>query len=410
MLSSQYWPTIGGVGSHVYYISKALQKKGHKVIVINPLLETHDQEVVKESVEGVDIYRIFLGEDILHKLQRSLKNVKEGSLLYAIGFLRKLQFILYINKLHKIVGRILRVEGIEIVHQHDFSSSIILTKKLAKEYPIVLTNHTGEFLKIRSNQALSWLLKPLLRHFSGIIGPSRDLCDIPYEQLQSKVHYIPNGVDVKQFRGVDDQEKKELRERYGFPVEALIVLCPRRWAPTKGVKYFAEAIGLIEAKYQGDNVYCFAGSSYDDYYGYSSEIKTILRGYTFQSRIRLVGDISPQRIHHYYQLSDIIVIPSLMEATSLSALEAMASGKAVIATDIGGLPEIIDNEVNGILVEPQSSKELADAILQLAEDKMLRRNLGEKGLEKVTREFTWDSIAERTQLVYDSINTGNKKH
>lgn len=401
MLSTLFLPTIGGVESHIYNISKALLSRGNNVIVINPIMKNNGKEIEKENIEGITVYRIFLG---VERLQKLTENFKDGPVLFAAGFLRKIQYNLYAAKLYKIINKILEEEKIDIVHQHDFSSSILLSKRLSKKIPIVLTNHTGEFLKIRSQKYLKWILKPMLNHFSAIIGPSKDLCDIPFKQIKYRVYYIPNGVDTEKFDVVDEETKQKLREKYGFSKEDLIILCPRRWAPTKGVKYFAEAIGYVEEKVKNNNIkYCFAGNAHKGYLGYSEKIKKILEKYPFQKKIKLLGDVPHQIIHYYYQLSDIIVIPSLMEATSLSALEAMACGKAIVATDVGGLPEIIDDGVNGILVQKENSGELANTLLKLIKDKEKRNQLGQNGSKKVKEEFGWNKIAIRIEETYQIV-------
>jgi glycosyltransferase involved in cell wall biosynthesis len=102
-------------------------------------------------------------------------------------------------------------------------------------------------------------------------------------------------------------------------------------------------------------------------------------------------------------MADLVVIPSLMEAVSLSALEAMASGKPVIATEVGGLPEIIKDEVTGLLVPPRDPTALADAIVRLHSDYSLRNSLASQGRALAVERYSWDFIAKKTLTFYRGL-------
>ena len=93
-------------------------------------------------------------------------------------------------------------------------------------------------------------------------------------------------------------------------------------------------------------------------------------------------------------------IPSLMEATSISCLEAMSSGKAIVSTDVGGLPELIDDDVDGFLIKPRNPKAMAEKILGLINDITLRDKFGKNARKKIEQYFSWNKIAEKTEQVY----------
>jgi len=100
-----------------------------------------------------------------------------------------------------------------------------------------------------------------------------------------------------------------------------------------------------------------------------------------------------------YALADIVVIPSLIEAVSLAALEALAHRKAVIATNVGGLPEIIINKKTGLLIHPEDPNSIAENILRLCKDKTLRETIANQG-EVLAQKYSWDSVAEKTYSFY----------
>ncbi|HEX9271413.1 MAG TPA: glycosyltransferase, partial [Candidatus Binatia bacterium] len=97
---------------------------------------------------------------------------------------------------------------------------------------------------------------------------------------------------------------------------------------------------------------------------------------------------------------DIVVLPSLFEGLGVSVLEAMAAGKAVIASRVGGLPEIVIDAVTGFLVEPRDVEGLASAISKLAGDRILIRNMGQKGRERLEKKFTMEQMARKNEDYY----------
>ena len=83
----------------------------------------------------------------------------------------------------------------------------------------------------------------------------------------------------------------------------------------------------------------------------------------------------------------------------------MASGKPVISTEVGAIPEIVDNDKTGIIVPPRDSKAFADAILKLVEDKEVRIKMGMEGRKKAERGYDWDTIVERYEMIYESLSS-----
>jgi glycosyltransferase involved in cell wall biosynthesis len=103
----------------------------------------------------------------------------------------------------------------------------------------------------------------------------------------------------------------------------------------------------------------------------------------------------------FYADADIVAIPSLKEATSIAGLEAMASARAVVATNVGGLPEIIEDGVSGLLVPPRDPEALSVAIKRLLEMPELRKQLGLAARSSVERKFTWEQVANETTRAYE---------
>jgi glycosyltransferase involved in cell wall biosynthesis len=120
------------------------------------------------------------------------------------------------------------------------------------------------------------------------------------------------------------------------------------------------------------------------------------------------GRVANADIAGFYAASDLVVLPSLREATSVAGLEAMACGRAVVGTRTGGIPQIITNGENGLLVAKQDSDALAEAVSSLLIQESTRRRMGRIARQRALREFSWQAIAEKLQRLYaDSICLGN---
>jgi type III pantothenate kinase len=113
------------------------------------------------------------------------------------------------------------------------------------------------------------------------------------------------------------------------------------------------------------------------------------------------GSQDNRDLPEFYAAADIVAIPSLKEATSIAGLEAMASACAVVATNVGGLPEIIEDGVTGLLVPPRDPAALSLAITRLVETPALRKHLGLAARARVERSFTWEQVANETTKAYE---------
>jgi glycosyltransferase involved in cell wall biosynthesis len=114
----------------------------------------------------------------------------------------------------------------------------------------------------------------------------------------------------------------------------------------------------------------------------------------------MLGSKRHDEIIPYYSVADCSILPSLMEATSISGLEAMASGLPLVGTRVGGIPDLIDEGINGYLCEPSSSKSLAKAIDTLLDSDI--KDMREASYHKASL-FDWSKIAEKTITAYRNV-------
>ncbi len=405
MITTLFYPSIGGVENHVYNLSKELVKKDIIVKIINPVINLGKNDIY--DLEGIEVHKITVGNDEDERKYLKYKSKSKQNLFgFFNGYKRKCYYNKFSNDVYEYILKDIQLERPDkfILHQHDFISSIKLSKKLSKKYNIIFTNHTGEFLFLKKLPFSNSIIKKLTNHFKFITAPSNELADFKGIRNENTYSFLSNGVDVKKFLPVTEIEKNNLRDKYNIPKDRVVIICPRRWAPTKGVIYLVKAIDILINQYNIDNIsFVFAGNDYLDYPEYRDEILNIIKNKSLREYVYLQGNIDYKIMNELIKMSDIVAIPSLMEAISLSALEGMACGKIIIGTNVGGFPQIIKNTENGFLVEPEDEEKLAQIIKDVSSGGYNNIKICEKARKFVEVKYSWEFICSNTIDIYDKF-------
>jgi len=219
----------------------------------------------------------------------------------------------------------------------------------------------AEMRALRLADAVVTVDTRLYRHVLGLVPERSD-----------SVFTLMNFVDTAAFaRPADPEEGERVRRQarafWGVPDDKTVLFCPRRLVKKNGVIYPSLALAAMGRVDRERFLLLHAGEG-----GERAEMERIIRENDLQQNVRLLGGQGPEAIRELYGLADIVLVPSVHsenveEATSLSALEAMASGRPLIAGDVGGLAEMVVDGENGLLV-PADPEALAAAILRLAAD------------------------------------------
>jgi len=359
MVSLDYPPTAGGIAAHVYELSHAIKNQGHDVSVIT--LNVNNQWEKYEDDNGVKVYRISLkgigltyGFEINRFIKKHIQEHGEPDIIHMHG-MRPLEF-------YNIAG-----------------------------IPLVYTNHTSGFLKrVQKGGYRVWLMKKLFNKPDLILAPSEELLDIPFKVRAKKV-FISNGVIAQKFQR-DEQKRKELREALNYTDTDIVAIITRRMVWKNGVEFLAKATQYIKNK---KLKILFIGDGEE-----KNKIIQHLEKH-FQDQYTMLGEKTHQEIIGYYSAADISILPSLMEATSISGLEAMAASLPIVGTKVGGIPVLIQDGVNGYLCEPSDPKDLAEKIDLLLETDY--KKLGDNSKILAIEKFDWSMIAQETIKAYEKI-------
>ena len=225
-----------------------------------------------------------------------------------------------------------------------------------------------------------------------------------YDAQADKIAIISPGVDLKLFHPID---QSAARIHLGEPKNDHSVLFVGRIDPIKGIDVWFKAMALVveeNPELRGKLCVCLIGGDIDE----EEPDKEVARLQALKNELG-IGDLvtflgrrSQEALPYYYASADVVVMPSLYESFGMVALEAMACGTPVVASDVGGLSYIVRNGETGYLVPERDPRALANCLGQLLRDPDLRARLGRRGIE-VAREYAWPRITDQIELLYSSL-------
>ncbi len=227
----------------------------------------------------------------------------------------------------------------------------------------------------------------LMRQCDGIIGVSKNALETTIPQdYTGKTTVIYNGVDSKKFSPKKSSEWKEKINR-----NKKIVMTNARLVPQKGVKYLIEAMKKVNAR-----LVIFG--------------RGVLKQELEKQAERINADvlfisecISDESLVDLYAAADVFVLPSLFEPCPLVLLEAMACGKAIVATKVGGNLELIKDRKSGLLVPPADSNAIANAVNELLSNEKLAKKLSTAARKSAVEKFTWEKTAKQVEEFYKTL-------
>ena len=235
-----------------------------------------------------------------------------------------------------------------------------------------------------------------LRNCDGTIAVSQALADdadeIAGEALRSRVIY--NGV-VQSF--IPSVNRDILRRQLGLPAKARIILFVGRCEKDKGVFELIESFGLIANKNRSAEL-IFVGDG-----GARQELEKVVQPEEWRNRVRFVGLVGRKEITSYYQSADIFVLPSYGEGMPNALLEAMAVGLPCVATRVGGIPEAVQDGVNGLLIPSRSATAITTALNSLLASPELAFRMGAAAAKTIRNHFTWQANAQAHLAFYEEV-------
>lgn len=217
---------------------------------------------------------------------------------------------------------------------------------------------------------------------------------------KGQIQVIPCGADINNFRLLS---KAEARLKLGFSQSEQIVLYVGRFDPRKGIETLVQACAISKAKAAGNLRLVIAGGSDDPQQEDAQERERIVRlveELGLSEQTLFTGYLSHDILPSYYAAADVCAIPSYYEPFGLVAVEAMACGTPVVASNVGGLKFTVIPEETGLLVPPQDTSALATAIDRVLTDDLWVKKLRKQASSRVRQNFTWAGVAGQLSDLY----------
>lgn len=296
--------------------------------------------------------------------------------------------------------RFLRRERVDIIHTHLFEPSAVglLGGLLATTPARVMTRHYSNY-HTRIGKRWHVRVDQLCNRMSqAIIAVSRHTADhIVHEEGAplDKVHVVLNGIDFSRVKVSKLDFAEQLRRDLGAG-DAYMILVPGRLHPEKGQSYLFRALPAIRRLVSRPIVVFVAGTG-----PFESAYRAEVQALGCADIVRFLG--FRRDLPNLMAASDLVVLPSVAEAFGLVVAEALYLGTPVVATRVGGIPEIVEEGVDGVLVPPADDRALADAIVGLLEDPERRRRLSGAGRERIVGSFGFEKMVRAYEDVYEGL-------
>ncbi|MEA5078625.1 MAG: glycosyltransferase [Anaerolineaceae bacterium] len=227
-----------------------------------------------------------------------------------------------------------------------------------------------------------------------------------YGLAKEKIVTIPPGVDTARFYPIDQQEAKEAVD---IPCTNRLLLFVGRIEPLKGLQNLLKAIALIrERRNSAETCYCLVviggdpNASADSMSTEMANIKQLSQDLGLEDLVVFLGKRAQETLPYYYSAADILIMPSYYESFGMVALEAMACGTPVVASQVGGLPFLVQDGKTGFVVPGGDPEALVQPLVRLMNDSDLRENMGQQAAN-YAMQYDWKLIAERMVKVYEKL-------
>lgn len=387
--------------SFIYEMSKRLQDVGFEIVVLAP---SHHGAKRFEIMDGMKVYRFPYFFPAKHQ-----KLAYEGGILPSLkkSNLSKIQVPFFFLSELCYALRLVKKENIDVIQSHWLIPGGLIgavCKKVYGKKHISTELAAGlaalEILPLKK-VILNFIIKnsDKLTVLSSYIQ-EKLLCLAGSKVLKDKIVIIPLGIDMIKYK--PDNNKLLLRKKYNVKSKNVILFIGRI-VEKKGVQYLIKAMPDILHEYPDtDLIICGDGPL-------KTEFENLSKKMGLENYIRFVGYVSDENIKiEYLSLSDILVVPSILtrnkdtEGLGVVILEGLATGTAVIASDVGGIPDIIKDGENGFLVKPENSDDISQKVIKIFSDDELKRKFKENGLRTIQEKFSWSIVINSLRDIYNS--------
>lgn len=343
---------LAGTEIATYNLADHLARRGHEVHVIT----SHDASLPELSEEsGFTIHRITWP---------------------------KIRFLGIVTFWAKICLKIRTIKP-DILHAQSLLCGIpaVVAKKSLKIPYVVWGQGSDIYLPDRFTRMTS---KSILQNADAVLALTEDMKQKIREICDKEISVVPNGIDLERFK-ISSGDKKE--------GNAKAVIFIGRLHPVKGVQYLIEAMAIVRQQ-MPDVKLVIVGDGVE-----RARLEKLAERLNLNDCIQFTGQVPQESIPRLMHQADVFALSSLSESFGIVNLEAMAAGLPIVATNVGGIPDIVEEGVNGYLVNAKNPEEIAERVVILLQDDEMREEISANNREKA-ESYTWDKVTGTVEGIY----------
>ncbi len=379
LLSVIHYPVFGGPHNGNIRISRPLEEQGWHVVVLLP--DGPGNAVTRMRDSGVDVRTT-----ALHRVRATLNPAIQAR--YFGSFWREVQEI----------RSLIRESRADVVMLNGFANS---QAAFAAHFEGVAV--AWQIIGTRNPALLQTALLPIVRRFADVVMTTGHFMAAGYQQRLPNLKVIPSypPVDCSRF-APDPDTRSELRASLGIGPTDFLLGSVANINPQKGIEYLIEALSRLN--YSAGRVrLALVGAEYENHAGYSKSLRRLMveKGLREGEDVLFLGDRND--IERQLQAFDAFVMGSVprSEGTPTAAIEAMACALPVVATDVGGVKDLVEDGITGFLVPPLQSGAITSAVQKLLDDDALRHRLGETARGRAQDRFDIATCAETHMRAFE---------
>lgn len=374
LISDFFFPSIGGVESHIYFLAYCLRSKGHKVIVLSINRPEKNITGIRYYSNGIKAYHL------------PVKATKLGP--------GHILFPTLTGSLLLLIRNILIRENIELVHGHQGTSTLGILGIFAAtniNIPYVLTDHSLFDFKaisdIHINNLYQFFCKVFISKIICVSNAVRENFILRSECDAKKTCVIPNALDSVFFR------KRELTSDLIKKKNKVRIVVLSRMTFRKGMDLLMELLPVICKKYKNvEFLLCGGGDK-------KSLLINLVKDFKIESQVKFLGFEKYEKVPQILSSGDIFLNPSVSEAFCIAILEAAACGAYVLSTNVGGISEILPEDF--LTLSEPNSEDLIKNLVKILDEKTF---LKKKDYNKFISEYyNWYRVSDKTLKVYKEV-------
>lgn len=344
---------LAGTEIATYYMAEHLAQRGHEVHVITSL----DEGLPEESSEkGFHIHRL-----------------PKTKIRFAGAF------VFWVD-----IVRTIRKVSPDIIHAQSLGIGVpaLLSKRILKIPYVVWGQGSDVYLPDWFTKLTS---KTIIKNANSVIALTEDMKRAMQAMYDRDIAIVPNGIDLKEYTS------ERPMQNVGGPIKRILFV--GRLHPVKGTQYLLGAMSIVYRELREAKLILVGDGEEREH------LETLTDNLGIRECVEFAGRVPHERVKDYMNQAEVFVLSSLSEGFPVTILEAMACGLPVVATRVGGVPDIIEDGANGYLIDTENPEQIAEALLRVLQDEELQKIMSNNN-RKSAEKYRWDTVAATLEGVY----------